>query len=57
MASISPELVVVIALLIALAFGMTIWMFARRRGIDHRGAVKGSAHQPEKVKRENAPDR
>jgi hypothetical protein len=57
MSSISPGLVIVIALLIALVFGTTIWMFARRRGIDHRGAVKGTPSQPDKVKRENTPDR
>jgi hypothetical protein len=56
MSSISPGLIIVIALLIALVFGTTIWMFARRHGIDHRGAVKGTPRQPDKVKQENPRD-
>ena len=57
MSSITAELIIVIALLIAVVFGTTIWMFARRDGIDHRGAVKGTPRQPEKVRQENPADR
>ena len=56
MSAISPELIILIALLIALVFGTTIWMFAKRHGIDHRGAVKGTPRHPGRVKDENAAD-
>lgn len=40
--------------LIALAIGLTIWVF-RRRSFD-RGYRKGKAADPRQVKRENPPD-
>jgi hypothetical protein len=42
-------------LLIALAIGLTIYLFRRRRF--DRGYRKGSAADPRQVKRENPPDR
>jgi hypothetical protein len=41
-------------LLIALALGLTIYVFRRRRF--DRGYRKGSAADPSQVKRENPPD-
>jgi hypothetical protein len=50
-------LIILIGLLIVIALGTTVWMFARRRGIDHQGALKGTPRNPGQVKRENPPDR
>ena len=43
-----------VVVLIALAIGLTIYVFSRRRF--DRGYRKGSAADPQQVRRENPPD-
>jgi hypothetical protein len=49
--------VAVIAVLIALGIGSTIWTAWRRRHIDRAGGVKGVPSDPPTVRAQNPPDR
>jgi hypothetical protein len=56
MIALDPVIIAVILLLVALGAVWTIRTFRKRRGIDSRGIVKGTA-DPREVRRDNPPDR
>jgi hypothetical protein len=56
MIALDPVIIAVILVLVAIGAAWTIRTFRRRRDIDHRGTVKGTA-DPREVRRDNPPDR
>ena len=57
MSSMHLTFIAIIAVLIALGVGSTVWTAWRRREIDRAGAVKGDSRSPQEVKAQNPPDR
>jgi len=57
MSSLQLTFIAIIAVLIALGVGSTVWTAWRRREVDRAGTVKGDSRNPQKVKAENPPDR
>jgi hypothetical protein len=57
MSSMHLTFIVIIAVLIALGVGTTVWTAWRRREIDRAGTVKGESRNPAEVKAQNPPDR
>jgi hypothetical protein len=57
MSSTHLTFIAIIALLIAIGVGSTIWTAWRRREIDRAGTVKGDSRDPRAVKAQNPPDR
>ena len=53
MSSMQLTFIAIIALLIALGVGSTVWTAWRRREVDRAGTVKGDSRNPQKVKAEN----
>ena len=56
MTSFQLTAIAIIAVLIAIGLGSTLWTFWRRRSIDAAGTVKGDPRHPRKVRAQNPPD-
>ena len=57
MTALDPGLITLIVILIGLGSGTTWWILHRRRGVDRDGLRKGSARDPQEVRKQNPPGR
>ena len=56
MSSFQLTAITIIAVLIVIGLGSTLWTFWRRRSIDRAGGVKGVPSNPQRVRAQNPPD-